>query len=120
MRWLPRTLISSPHLTLCLNEKEYIQAVRHCKINEHPPWVSELSDATTHIWQNDKRTVTIVCIRPRKDRAEAYGILVHEAVHVWQQAMKDLNESAPGEEVEAVGIQGIAQQLIEEYMRRKK
>lgn len=118
MRWLPRMLLTSPYLMLCLSEKEYLRVARHCRVEEPAPWVSY--GAATHVWQREDDLITIVCIKPRRKRAEVYGLLVHEAVHVWQQTMNWLHEVAPGEEVEAVGIQGIAQQLIEEYMRRQR
>ncbi|KRI52024.1 hypothetical protein [Acinetobacter pittii] len=46
---------------------------------------------------------------------EIYGLLLHEAVHVWQKVKKLMGEKEPSSEFEAYSIQAIAQDLFKMY-----
>ncbi|HID0922158.1 TPA: hypothetical protein ACXEMB_003562 [Acinetobacter baumannii] len=46
---------------------------------------------------------------------EIYGLLLHEAVHVWQKVRKLMGEKEPSSEFEAYSIQAIAQDLFEMF-----
>ncbi|MDC5546680.1 hypothetical protein OHX02_12485 [Acinetobacter baumannii] len=46
---------------------------------------------------------------------EIYGLLLHEAVHVWQKVKKLMGEKEPSVEFEAYSIQAIAQDLFEMF-----
>lgn len=46
---------------------------------------------------------------------EIHGLLLHEAVHIWQKIKKRMNEKKPSAEFEAYSIQAIAQDLFEMY-----
>ncbi|HCI7193934.1 hypothetical protein RKQ56_14815 [Acinetobacter baumannii] len=46
---------------------------------------------------------------------EIYGLLLHEAVHVWQKVKKLMGEKEPSSEFEAYSIQTIAQDLFKMY-----
>ncbi|MDH2521275.1 hypothetical protein [Acinetobacter baumannii] len=46
---------------------------------------------------------------------EVYGLLLHEAVHVWQKIKKLMGEREPSSEFEAYSIQAIAQDLFKMY-----
>ncbi len=48
------------------------------------------------------------------------GVLVHEAVHVWQYFCEDIGEENPSVEFEAYSIQAIAQALMRDYARQTK
>jgi len=43
------------------------------------------------------------------------GLLIHEAVHVWQNVRDLISEDRPSREFEAYSIQSIAQKLIDAY-----
>lgn len=50
-----------------------------------------------------------------KDQIQVYGLLLHEAVHVWQIVKRRMGESEPSVEFEAYSIQAIAQDLFEMF-----
>jgi hypothetical protein len=54
-------------------------------------------------------------IRGGKDQLQVYGLLLHEAVHVWQIVKRRMGEREPSVEFEAYSIQSIAQDLFEMY-----
>ncbi|KQD09668.1 hypothetical protein APD05_08510 [Acinetobacter nosocomialis] len=55
-----------------------------------------------------------------KDQIQVYGLLLHEAVHVWQKVKKLMGEKEPSPEFEAYSIQSIAQDLFEMYEESEK
>ncbi|MGQ1216569.1 hypothetical protein ACT4Z6_18755 [Acinetobacter baumannii] len=50
-----------------------------------------------------------------RNQIEVYGLLLHEAVHVWQKIKKLMGEREPSVEFEAYSIQAIAQDLFKMY-----
>lgn len=50
-----------------------------------------------------------------KDLLQVYGLLLHEAVHVWQIVKRRMGEREPSVEFEAYSIQAIAQDLFEMF-----
>ncbi|MEI1687074.1 hypothetical protein V8P55_02170 [Acinetobacter baumannii] len=50
-----------------------------------------------------------------KDQIQVYGLLLHEAVHVWQIVKRRMGEREPSVEFEAYSIQAIAQDLFEMF-----
>ncbi len=119
-RWLDRRIgRPGPYLALCLSEDEFAAAVRHMKLAP-PPWINPRADATMHSFDGPHGVCCVVCLGEHAGRApvEVAGLLVHEAVHVWQQWCDDTGEDRPGREQEAYGVQAIAQELMAEYARR--
>lgn len=51
---------------------------------------------------------------------QVYGLIVHEAVHVWQRIVEHIGEHKPSDEFMAYGIQTIAQELMFAYKEAKK
>lgn len=98
-----------------------MQALAHLNlISADGTWCSA-AGGKTHYASNDKgEDVCIVCVRPGKRNTpiEIAGVLVHEAVHVWQRYCDGIGEKSPGLEQEAYGVQSIAQELMSEYARR--
>jgi len=64
-----------------------------------------------------REDVAVVCILgfETKSGIEIAGLLVHEAVHVWQREVRHIGESEPSDEFMAYGIQWIAQELMEKF-----
>lgn len=120
--WLDRRIAcEGPYLTLCLSDEEFHGALQDIGHQDRFPSVNKFADATMHTLENqDGKTVCIVCLRDWKGRnpIEVAGLLVHEAVHVWQGYCIDIGEREPGKEQEAYGIQAIAQELMAEFARR--
>lgn len=120
-RWLDRRIAApGPFLALCLTEQAFLETMRDCKIKNPPAWIkTPVAHATTHFLEDESGLVCIVCMRNSEGRnpIEVAGLLVHEAVHVWQAYADGIGEAKPGSEQEAYAIQSIAQELMAEYAR---
>lgn len=51
------------------------------------------------------------------DLNQIHGLLLHEAVHIWQELKEKMGEESPSVEFEAYSIQALAQDLFELYER---
>ena len=122
--WLSRSLMTMPmYLTLCTTQKQFSRELRHLKLarNAWPDFLATThAHATTHFFVNEGKESAIVCIHPapERDQLEVVGLIVHEAVHVWQAVADNIGEKHPSSEFEAYGVQGIAQSLLGEYRRQ--
>lgn len=125
MQWLDRTLLVSSHyFCLCLTEADFRKAVRHLRIpvNKTPDWMKyDHSDATVHYFQCDGKHAAIVCLRgwEGKDPIAIAGLLVHEAVHIWQETCDNLGDLS-SRETEAYAIQNLSQQLMWSFVEQTK
>lgn len=123
-KWLDRRIArAGPYLTLCLSQEEFDDVLKRLKVKHAAPYVNNRADATAHHLTNDTgEAVTIVCLGDFEGRSpvEVAGMLVHEAVHVWQNYCQDIGEKEPGREQEAYAIQTIAQELMSEFARRMR
>lgn len=122
-KWLDRRIAApGPYLTLCLSEKEFKSALKALRISENPPWIlNDHADATVHhLFSVKGDQACVVCLRDTHGRnpIEVAGLLVHEAVHIWQEYCDYYGERNPGREQEAYAIQAISQELMAEYARR--
>lgn len=121
-KWLDRRIAApGPYLTLCLSEPAYLAAAKHLRCVNHGPWLkTDWSDATAHYFESDRGLAVVVCLRgwAGRDPVEVAGLLVHEAVHVWQEYAERIGEASPGREQEAYAIQAIAQELMAEFARQ--
>lgn len=117
-RWLDRRIAAAgPYLTLCLGEED-IPAIEK-KLGAAVQWPSSGANCTVLVSPTGLLTC-VVCIADwrGRDPVEVAGLLVHEAVHVWQHYADDIGENNPGTEQEAYAIQAIAQELMAEFARR--
>lgn len=122
VNWLSRRVACpGPYLALVLSQDECDAAMKVCKVQPTPYLSTPRAEATTHLLCNDSgESVAIVALGDTSKRTsiEIAGLLVHEAVHVWQEHCENIGERNPGREQEAYAIQGIAQELMAEYARR--
>ena len=121
-RWLERTLIASPHLTLCLSAKSFKKACKHVHLPKPiPEWISSDADATTHSLESPgKPCAAIVCIDPAIGCASSvFALLAHEAVHVYETAkFQNTGIQWNEEELAAHSVGLITARLIEDYLRQ--
>lgn len=126
MKWLDRALVLSPYYYgLCLTEKDFCKELKRLKVPKDtwPPFLGSASaNATAHFFE--KGDGTLACIitlgaTKGKSVAQVHALLVHEAVHLWQEIRSNIGEKAPSSEFEAYAIQTLSQRLIEAYADAK-
>lgn len=127
-KWFDGSLVQGAYqYRLCLNEKDFHAELKRLKVPVHdwPPFLnSQRANATCHYLENNNNQLAIVCMdyahAKKRHKVEVYGLLVHEAVHIWQECMDSIGEKEPSSEFEAYSIQRIAQDLIYSYMEQTK
>ena len=84
-------------------------------MNDVDVFMSNGCDAQVNFYGDD--SLAIVQIGDTSERAsvEIYGLLLHEAVHVWPRIKQRMGETNPSTEFEAYSIQSIAQDLFEMF-----
>jgi len=128
--WLNRSLFQGPHLALVTSQKKFDKALKHLKLKDCGEYCGAMGDATTHSYvDQDGQLCVIVGLRIDKEKASDFvdvvGLLVHEAVHVWQEVRSRLvytidprRTGGLEAEFEAYAIQNIAQNLIDAYEKQ--
>lgn len=119
VEWLDRTPARPlPYYCLCTSEAQYLEAMKYLEFQNPPKWINDNAHATTHTLTNEKGALCcVVCIEIPygKAKGEIYALLVHEAVHIWQEYCDDIGERKPSAEFEAYTIQAISQALMYSY-----
>ena len=123
LTWLGRRVAApGPYLTLVTSQDEFDAVLRHFKMPLGTPYLSSArADATAHFFDDQRGdSVAVVALGDTTGRSgvEIAGLLVHEAVHVWQEHCESIGETCPASEQSAYGVQSIAQELMAEYARR--
>jgi hypothetical protein len=122
-RWLDRRIATpGPYLALCLSQQEFDKAMAHLRIPAGIRFVNDGAQATMHSATSPSgELVCVVCLSDWQGRnpVEVAGLLVHEAVHAWQEYADRIGEREPGREQEAYAVQSIAQELMAEFARRQ-
>lgn len=121
--WLNRAIVNAPYYCLCLTPKAFRSALDHIEAEEYPTFLHDGGHATTHHFEYQGKKVALVCMDPgfADDPIVIAGLLTHEAVHIWQKAVKLHREFIDQDgEFEAYSIQWISQQLMWEYVRQTK
>ncbi len=115
-----RLIILDVYFGLCTTEAMFHKQLKRMKVarNEWPSFIkNDHSDATAHFFERDGEVSVLVCIKTRKEITpiQVAGLLVHEAVHIWQHYTRSIGEKEPSDEFEAYSIQAISQELMELY-----
>ena len=80
-------------------------------MNDVDTFMSNDCDAQVNFYNDD--SLAIVQIKEcERSLIEVHGLLLHEAVHIWQRIKQRMNERDPSTEFEAYSIQAIAQDLF--------
>jgi hypothetical protein len=127
--WLNRALLESPYCyRLCVTEKDFHAELKRLGLpkNGYPEFLKTThANATTNFFQSkDGQLCAIVNMRKedglKHKKCEVYGLLVHEAVHIWREVRENIGESYPSHEIEAYAVQRIAQNLIWSWEKQVK
>lgn len=122
MKWLDRRIAApGPYLTLVLSQSEFDATCKYLKVPTGPWLRTPHANATVHFIEDEQgKYCAVVAMGGVEGRSaiEIAGLLVHEAVHIWQRYARRIGEDAPGDEQEAYAIQSISQELLAEYARR--
>jgi len=122
--WLDRNIAApGPRLILCLTPEAYKAACKDLRIDSSPPWIATpTADATAHVIESNYGLSVIICISEweKKTGVEVCGMIVHEAVHVWQAHCELIGEREPAKEQEAYAIQIISQALMQSFADQTK
>lgn len=121
--WLDRALVVGPYVALCLSKAEFRACLKRLQYpGETPDFLkTDRANATVHFIDNpDGQLCALVCLGSTAGRTplEIAGLLVHEAVHIWQEFCDSIGERGPSREFEAYSIQCIAQRLMESFAQR--
>lgn len=122
VQWLDRRFyVYGPHVALVTDAAGLRRALRSLKIDPATvPWTTSVGRTWYFEREGDGTTCIVGVDRARllADNAtpcEINGLIVHEAVHVWQRWCHDLEDHEPGMEQEAYAIQYIAGRLMAAY-----
>ncbi|MCH7391821.1 hypothetical protein [Acinetobacter dispersus] len=92
--------------TLCRTKKQ----VKKLKLNPHQ---TNAHASVAFYDSEDGATLAVVLLPRNQQEAIAnYALILHEAVHIFQELKALMNENIPSKEFEAFSIQRIAQDLF--------
>ena len=111
------------YIALATSHKILNDELKRIKFSGTLSGVNTGSGATTNFLTNNNGDVcAIVCLFEYKkiDPRQVTSLLVHEAVHVFQEVCDKMGEDHPSKEFEAWAIQKITQDLLYEFDRQTK
>lgn len=119
--FLERAFFCGNYLALCTSEKLFEKVLDYIDIpkDDRLRWLGDGANATTHTIEVDGNNFSIVCVHPPPSHVsgiEVAALLVHEAVHIWQNKMAQIGEHNPSKEFEAYSIQAISMSLMNGYV----
>ena len=125
--WCSRAIVTLHNFYgLCTTEKMFQRELRKMNVPkaDWPAFIATpQSDATCHFFDNPEHGEScIVTLRDTagRDPVTVAGLLVHEAVHIWQRYRESIGERTPSHEFEAYSIQWISQELMFAYVSQTK
>ncbi len=123
MKYLSTALFVSPvAYGLCTSEKDWFKELRRLKVDKSP-FIDKDSDAATYTLESaGGQTACIVCmdVAAPCTEIEAYALLAHEGLHVWQHICDVIKERNPSSEFEAYCVQSICYHLFTQWKIEKE
>jgi hypothetical protein len=118
--WINRNIVRSDrYVGLCLSNDALVAEAKRLEVTGSLAWPDNNHATTWQLVSKKDGMCSIVCINPidgtRDEARQTVALLAHEAVHVWQAILDDLNEDSPGSEIEAYGIQSLLHDLLVAY-----
>lgn len=127
VKWLDRCMLQGGYLALVTSQEEFEQALADIEMSDYTDaFVPNGWPACTHTFDNVNGSIaSIVALDLERCAEEApidvAALLVHEAVHVWQQTEKKAGKlGCFGDEGEAYAIQNISTRLMNAYVEKLK
>jgi hypothetical protein len=102
-----------------LSEAEYHAAMKHCHVPASDDLWCKPGGARVHMLSGPE-PVAVVCLDcPDATAISVAGLFAHEAMHIWQDWLRDTGEDAPGDEVSAYAVQSLVVLLMGEWASRR-
>lgn len=117
MKYLPTPQMRWPSIALCLNEASFDKEMKRLKVKGAVWGESGSTACVVQLRGCDGDMVCIVCVHRPLEPADVISTLTHEAVHVVQMWLADLDEKSPGNEIMAYAVQSVSTALLAEYAR---
>ncbi|MGH6754955.1 MAG: hypothetical protein ACREDP_22580 [Bradyrhizobium sp.] len=114
--WMPT------YYGFCPSEKAWKREMKRLGVSGEPYPDSD-GKCVSLEHKKDGKLCCIVTIAERLDKKDdplgIVGLIVHEAVHVWQKVRADIGEKEPSAEFEAYALQNISTQLMSAYAQTR-
>lgn len=81
-------------------------------MNDSDKFMSNGCDAQVNFYDGDYLAIVQIGDTSERTSVEIHGLLLHEAVHIWQRIRQRMGEHSPSTEFEAYSIQAVAQDLF--------
>lgn len=102
------------HLEYTLARNQVHMDILFANMNDVDKFLSLGTDAQVDFY-NDSTMAIVQIGESERSLIQIHGLLLHEAVHIWQRVRTLMGESDPSKEFEAYSIQRIAQDLFAMY-----
>lgn len=122
VKWCQRSLLFAPlYFTIVTDAKRLKSELKRLNYDDEFG-ITPGKEATTNFLKNKQGdTVAIVLLYDHsRDLTATLALIVHEAVHIWQEIKQIIGEKEPSHEFEAYSVQAISQQLMTEYLRQTR
>ena len=125
--WLNRNLLTGGYLAFVTTQQEFDQALKDIDLPNHKDdYLPKGWPACTHHFENVNGSVACIVAfsmehAAKEDPIDVAALLVHEAVHVWQNTESHAGKlGCFGDEGEAYSIQNISTRLMTAYAEKLK
>ena len=114
--YVPEWYISPfQHVKYTLARNQLHMDILFDNMNDVDVFMSNGCDAQVNFYNDDSLAIVQIGDTSKRTSVEIHGLLLHEAVHIWQRVRLRMGESNPSTEFEAYSIQSIAQDLFAMY-----